>query len=88
MEVFPKLGYYFVVFRAIESTKTREKLRALHNPRDGPASAASPMEEAIVGEVNVYLIVFREGICSVRLLSVDDVDIFMMFVVPLFRHWR
>ena len=66
LEVFPKLGYYFVVFRAIESMKTREKLRALHTPRDGTASAASPMEEAIVGEVNVYLIVFREGICSVR----------------------
>lgn len=66
LEVFPKLGYYFVVFRAIESTKTREKLRSLHNPQDGTASAASPMEEAIVGEVNVYLIVFREGICSVR----------------------
>ena len=86
MEVFPKLGYYFVVFRAIESTKTREKLRALQNPRDGPASAASPMEEAIVGEVNVYLIVFREGICSVRKPYLVDVAVLIVFVVPLFRH--
>lgn len=72
LEVFPKLGYYFVVFRAIESMKTRERLRALHNPRDGTSSSASPMEEAIVGEVNVYLIVFREGICSFHFSDIGE----------------
>ena len=88
MEVFPKLGYYFVVFRAMESTKTREKLRALHNPRHGAASAASPMEEAIVGEVNVYLIVFREGICSVRSTLSHYAASLIVFVVPLLRYRR
>ncbi|KAH9837216.1 uncharacterized protein C8Q71DRAFT_591066 [Rhodofomes roseus] len=72
LEVFPRLGYYFVVFRAIESMKTRERLRALHNPRDNSVSSASPMEEAIVGEVNVYLIVFREGICSFHFSDIGE----------------
>lgn len=61
LEHFPKLGYYFIVFRAIESQKTRQ----LHSGTSKKDSHNSVIGEGIVGEVNVYLIVFRGGICSV-----------------------
>lgn len=63
LELFPRLGYYFVSFRAIESQATRERFRRLramdadHNEFRDDGGA--------VGEVNVYLVVFREGVCSV-----------------------
>lgn len=62
LELFPKLGYYFIVFRAIESQKTRERFR--RDERDG-GYHGNKNDEGIVGEANVYLVVFREGICSV-----------------------
>ena len=62
LELFPKLGYYFVSLRAIESQATRGLFRQFdtstvdHNRyRDG----------GVLGEVNVYLVVFREGVCTV-----------------------
>lgn len=62
LELFPKLGYYFISFRAIESQKTRERVRNLLSVDD---DALRMTDEGVVGEVNVYLIIFREGICSV-----------------------
>lgn len=62
LEIFPKLGYYFVVFRAIEGQKSRQRFQS----RQGGGDLASgPGDEGIIGAVNVYLVVFREGICSV-----------------------
>lgn len=64
LELFPRLGYYFISFRAIESQKTRERIRNLLSQEDRDSQ-----DEGIVAEVNMYLIVFRDGICSVgRLL--------------------
>ena len=63
LELFPKLGYYFVVFRAIESQATRDKRRLMSTIATDAAPTVT--DEGIVGEVNVYLVVFREGICSV-----------------------
>ena len=60
LELFPKLGYYFISFRAIESRKTRERRRA--------QAKDDLQDESIVGEVNVYLVVFREGVCSVSIV--------------------
>ena len=60
LELFPKLGYYFISFRAIESRKTRERRRA--------QAKDDLQDESIVGEVNVYLVVFREGVCSVSVV--------------------
>ena len=60
LELFPGLGYYFLSFRAIESRKTRDRLRNMLSE-----DAANAADEGIVGEVNMYLVVFREGICSV-----------------------
>lgn len=65
LELFPKLGYYFISFRAVESQKTRDRMRGLLGEDD-----VSEHDEGIVGEVNVYLVVFREGICSVRVYLV------------------
>ena len=62
LELFPRLGYYFLLFRAIESQKTRERARNLLS-EDG----VDFVEEGNIGEVNMYLAVFREGICSVSI---------------------
>jgi Mg2+ and Co2+ transporter CorA len=64
LELFPGLGYYFIVFRAIETRKARERVHGLLNPV-GEADGAVNLEEGIVGEAMVYLVVFREGVCSV-----------------------
>lgn len=53
LELFPKLGYYFISFRAIE---TRE-----HAQDTGVIPEEDP-----IGETNVYLTVFKDGICCVR----------------------
>ncbi|KDQ63596.1 hypothetical protein JAAARDRAFT_695735 [Jaapia argillacea MUCL 33604] len=63
LEIFPKLGYYFIVYRAIESQKTRDRLRS-HNASIEEES--SEYDQGILGEANIYLVVFREGICSVK----------------------
>jgi magnesium transporter len=61
LELFPKLGYYFVVFRAIESHKIW--LNAGRDQARDPY--ISKNEEGLVSEVYVYLVVFKDGICSV-----------------------
>ena len=60
LELFPRLGYYFISFRAIESQKARERVRNLLSEDD-----ANALDESILAEVNMYLVVFREGILSV-----------------------
>lgn len=68
LEIFPRLGYYFIVFRALESERSRERFRRFKNKdSEGMTTVPrGPADEGIIGAVNVYLIVFREGICSVR----------------------
>ena len=64
LELFPKLGYYLVVFRAIESEKARNRRRLMTTMTtvDGKDELK---DEGIIGDVTVYLVVFRGGICSV-----------------------
>ncbi|CAK5280519.1 unnamed protein product [Mycena citricolor] len=50
LEHFPKLGYYFLSFRAIESWDKRQQFW----DHDG---------DETVSEFNIYLIVFNEGVC-------------------------
>ncbi|EIW64600.1 uncharacterized protein TRAVEDRAFT_139598 [Trametes versicolor FP-101664 SS1] len=69
LELFPKLGYYFISFRAIESQKTRERVRNLLSVDD---AALRQTDEGVVGEVNVYLIIFREGICSFHFADIEE----------------
>ncbi|KAG9095834.1 hypothetical protein FRC06_009363 [Ceratobasidium sp. 370] len=53
LELFPRLGYYFVVFRALETQA------ALKRPLPPDAE-----QEGTIGAVNVYFVVFREGIVT------------------------
>ncbi|OBZ79405.1 Magnesium transporter ALR1 [Grifola frondosa] len=69
LELFPKLGYYFISFRAIESQKSRERLHPLPSGEEG---MSKPTDEGIVGEVNVYLVVFRQGVCSFHFADVAE----------------
>ncbi|KAI8990503.1 hypothetical protein BD414DRAFT_483861 [Trametes punicea] len=69
LELFPKLGYYFISFRAIESQKTRQRLRNLLSTDDEDLNFN---DEGVVGEVNVYLVVFREGICSFHFADIAE----------------
>lgn len=64
LEVFPKLGYYFISFRAIESQAERAKiLKELQ-------VSAEHHSEVPIGEANIYLVVFNEGICCVSYFQI------------------
>ena len=62
-ELFPRLGYYFVVFRAIERPTTDP---TTHVPDDESSIGESTVQDAVdvVEATNVYLVVFKEGICT------------------------
>ncbi|GBE77993.1 hypothetical protein BKA93DRAFT_173930 [Sparassis latifolia] len=68
IELFPKLGYHFIAFRAIESQKTRE----LRSVSGGHEPSLGVMEEGLVGEVNVYLVIFRDGVCSFHFADIGE----------------
>ncbi|KAH8100685.1 hypothetical protein BXZ70DRAFT_938323 [Cristinia sonorae] len=69
-ELFPSLGYYFIAFRTIESTRTRERRRLRLYGTAGQNLGV--LDEGIVGIVNVYLVVFREGVCSFHFADISD----------------
>ena len=64
LELFPGLGYYFIVFRALESERARERFRQYRTHSQDGSTDTNSVENA-VGAVNVYLVVFKEGICTV-----------------------
>jgi magnesium transporter len=61
--LFPRLGYYFVVFRAIERTTTDPTTTLLD---DASSIGKTTFQEAmdVVEATNIYLVVFKEGICT------------------------
>lgn len=72
LELFPKLGYYFISFRAIESKAERSRMQRearKHAEMSGgdPDAADIPM-----GEANVYLVVFNDGICCFHFRDISD----------------
>ncbi|KAI6162156.1 hypothetical protein EDD17DRAFT_1776989 [Pisolithus thermaeus] len=58
LELFPKLGYRFIVFRAMDNAITRDPFGQQGN-------------EGLIGEATMYLVVFRDGICTVGHLSIS-----------------
>jgi len=62
LELFPRLGYYFLSFRAIESQGAKD-IREKDNYTDD--SYHSRQDDGFIGAANVYMVVFKEGICSV-----------------------
>lgn len=62
-EVFPRLGYYFVVFRAIEMPNPDD--RRINEDEDSDDELSHVHEAVEVLEAtNLYLVVFKEGICT------------------------
>ena len=61
--MFPRLGYYFVVFRAIERTTTDPTAALLD---DASSIGKTTVQEVVdvVEATNIYLVVFKEGICT------------------------
>jgi len=59
LELFPSLGYYFTVFRAV---------KAWDGGHVKSGTQSIPTSESTVDEVYIYLIVFKQGICTVRFL--------------------
>ena len=62
VEDFPKLGYYFISFRAVESPAARERVQ-----HEAGFPDSSSFDEGFIREANVYLTVFNGGICCVRI---------------------
>lgn len=67
LELFPKLGYYFISFRAIEGQNVRDKRMEKGEDEDDRGSNPTIHDNnaSLLGEANVYLVVFNEGICTV-----------------------
>lgn len=67
LELFPRLGYYFVVFQALEGEQAREQFShpKVPNLNGGGHPTGASIDGGVTGAVNVYLVVFKEGICSV-----------------------
>lgn len=87
LELFSKLGYYFISFRTIESQATRDKIRRETGLVDTPNR--STLDEGSIGEANVYLTIFKDGICCVCLLfPLKRPRLIIRFVVPFHRHIR
>ncbi|TRM60169.1 hypothetical protein BD626DRAFT_505699 [Schizophyllum amplum] len=67
-ELYQKLGYHFVSFRIIEThAQRREKRKA-------PYFAHLDEEQggSIIGESNIYLVVFNEGICLFHYTDISE----------------
>lgn len=82
LELFPKLGYYFIVLRAVESSTRHDIVSQKTGSSQLPVRGAA-------NETCIYLVVFRDGICTVSCVAhrpistlADDT------VVPFFKHLR
>ena len=61
LELFPKLGYSFIVFRAIETSTQNERLDVVSQKT---GNSQLPVQ-SVANEICIYLVVFRDGICTV-----------------------
>ena len=61
MELFSKLGYYFVSFRAIQSATG---ILPVHQQNSDDTDIYQA-DDGALREANIYLVVFKEGICTV-----------------------
>ncbi|KAI0257100.1 hypothetical protein BJV78DRAFT_1116661 [Lactifluus subvellereus] len=68
LELFPKLGYSFIVFRAVESPTAHERLDVA-SQKTGSSQLSA---HGVVDEFNVYLVVFRHGICTFHFSNISE----------------
>lgn len=61
-ELFPRLGYYFVVFRAVERPQPDSLLR--QDDSSIVSDEGNPELTEVLDVANIYLVVFKEGICT------------------------
>jgi magnesium transporter len=61
LELFPRLGYYFIIFRAVESLSAPAQFDVV---RQKTGSSQLSVYGSVI-EFNIYLVVFRHGICTV-----------------------
>jgi len=72
MEPFAELGYYFVSFRAVQNAIVTQPVHQ-QNSNDTDVDQA---DDDALRESNIYMVVFKEGICTVSphvwWVDVDD----------------
>ena len=61
MELFAKLGYYFISFRIIQSAAVTQPV----HQRNFSDADIHQDDAGALREANIYLVVFKEGICTV-----------------------
>ncbi|KII93749.1 hypothetical protein PLICRDRAFT_403555 [Plicaturopsis crispa FD-325 SS-3] len=69
LDLFPRLGYYFIAFRAVEDSAGRKSIGRLAEDDDIPGPS---VDAGVIGEANIYLVVFREGICSFHFADISE----------------
>jgi magnesium transporter len=84
LESFPKLGYYFIIFRAIEYT-ARNELLEIVSQKTG--SSQLPVQ-GVANETCIYLVVCRDGICTVSRVAHLSPLFADVSVVPFFKCLR
>ncbi|OAX44249.1 hypothetical protein K503DRAFT_679232 [Rhizopogon vinicolor AM-OR11-026] len=68
MELFAKLGYYFISFRAIQSATVTH---SVHQRSPSDTDIYQDNDDAL-REANIYLVVFKEGICTFHFTDVSE----------------
>ena len=63
-ELFPRLGYYFIAFKAIESERARERLDRLARRS---VDSIPTTNVGVIAEDLIYIVVLRDGrgVCTV-----------------------
>ncbi|KAF9651936.1 hypothetical protein BDM02DRAFT_3110074 [Thelephora ganbajun] len=71
MELFPKLGYYFIVFKAVESERTRDRLDRLTHQS---ANSLPSTNAGVIAEDLIYLVVLGDGrgICTFHFTDISE----------------
>ncbi|KAF8585524.1 hypothetical protein K439DRAFT_1632522 [Ramaria rubella] len=69
LELFPRLGYYFVVFRALESVRPKTCIQI---DKSINGFKAVPSMDGALGATNIYIVVFREGICTFHFGDISE----------------
>lgn len=67
LELFSKLGYYFISFRAIESHATKQRIQ-----REAKLEMSILDDDAPIGAANVYLAVFKDGLCCFHFTDISE----------------
>ncbi|KAJ8595918.1 hypothetical protein M405DRAFT_782479 [Rhizopogon salebrosus TDB-379] len=68
MELFTKLGYYFISFRIIQSAAVTQPV----HQRNSSDADIHQDDDGALREANIYLVVFKEGICTFHFTDVSE----------------